>query len=286
MKEFQYAKDIYDNIPIPAELSERVQEGIRTGKAYYQRRRNRRLCRWMVIAACFCLVLAGLNLSPTLAGAAANIPIFGGLFQILTFVDYSKSEDGIYYDVSVPTVKAEGALAEKVNAVIQEKVAGHLAKARQDWEEYREAFFATGGTKEEWGGREMEVGIDYEIKSQTEEWVSFTVSFTEAWVSAYEECYYYNLDFAENRELTLQDVLGENWVFVCNAAIQKQIEERTETDGFTYFFSADQGGFTTVDENTEFYIRENGTVVVCFPKYSISSGAAGKLEFDIHIQEE
>ncbi|MCX4317967.1 MAG: RsiV family protein [Lachnospiraceae bacterium] len=285
MNEFKHAKENYDNIPIPAELPERVQAGIRMGKVYYQNRRNRKLCCWIATAACFCAVLAGLNLSPTLASAAANVPLLGELFQVMTFVNYSKSEDGIHYNVSAPEVKAESALAEKVNTAIQEKIALHFAKAQQDWEDYREAFFTTGGTEEEWGDREMDVVIDYEIKSQTKEWVSFIVSFAEAWVSVYEECYYYNLDFTRDEELTLQDFLGENWVSICNNAIQKQIDKSVDANGFTYFFASDEEGFTTVDESTEFYIREDGMVVVCFPKYSIAAGAAGNLEFVVPIQE-
>ena len=286
MNELKHAKETYDNTPIPSELSERVQAGIQKGKALYQNRRNRTFHRWMVAAACFCLVLAGLNLSPTLASAAANAPVFGGLFQVLIFVDYTKSEDDINYNVSAPRVEAESNLAEKVNAAIQEKVDQHLAKAQQDWDDYREAYFATGGTEDEWGDRKMDVIIDYEIKSQTEDWVSFTVSYAENWVSSYEECSYYNLNFTENRDLTLRDFLGENWVTVCNTAIQKQIDESIDANGLTYFFAPDEGGFTTVNESTSFYVREDGMIVVCFPKYSIAAGAAGNLEFVIRPQEE
>ena len=135
MNEWKHAKERYDNIPIPSELPERVQRGIQMGKERYRSRRRRVARRWMATAACFCLVLAGLNLSPTLANAATKTPVLGGLFQVLIFVDYNKSEDGIDYDVSIPKVEAEGVLAEKVNAAIQEKVDQHLAKARQDWDE-------------------------------------------------------------------------------------------------------------------------------------------------------
>ncbi len=281
MNEFENAKNAYGSTPIPPELAGRVQEGIRAGKA---RRRNRRAMavrRWAAAAACFGLVLAGLNLSPTLANAASSVPVLGGLFQVLTFVDYDKSEGGIDYDVSVPEVDAAGSLAEKVNAAIQEKVDQHLAKAEQDWADYREAFFATGGTEEEWGGREMNVMIDYEIKGQTDHWVSFIVTFAEGWVASYEERSYYNLDFAEGRSLTLRDFLGEDWVNTCNVSIRKQIDVRTDAGGSTFFFAPDEGGFTTVDESTNFYVREDGIVVVCFPKYSIAAGAAGNVEFAI-----
>lgn len=129
MNEFKSAKESYENTPIPQELDARVQAGIREGKARYQARRGRTFRRWASAAACFCAVLAGLNLSPTVAKAAAGVPVLGGLFQILTFVDYDKTEDGIHYDVSVPRVEADSGLAEKVNAAVQERVDAHLAKA-------------------------------------------------------------------------------------------------------------------------------------------------------------
>ena len=282
MNEFKNAKEAYENTPIPAGLSERVQAGIEEGKARYRARRGRTFRRWASAAACFCVVLAGLNLSPTIAKAAANVPVLGGLFQVLTFADYDKTEDGIHYDVTVPQVEAESDLAQRVNAIVQEKVDQHLAKAQKDWDDYREAFFATGGTEEEWAGREMDVIVDYDIKSQTDTRVSFVATLAEGWVASMEERYYYNLDLAENRDLTLRDYLGDTWVETCNASIQKQIDASVDEEGFTFFFTPEMGGFTTVDETNGFYVREDGTVVVCFPEYSIAAGAAGMPEFPIN----
>ena len=281
MNEFKRAKEDYDNIPIPQELDARVRAGIQEGRALCRARRGRMVRRWGAAAACFVLMLAGLNLSPTIAKAAADVPLLGGLFQVLTFVDYEKTEDGIHYDVSVPQVEAESGLAERVNAAIQEKVDAHLAKAQQDWDDYREAFFATGGTEEEWADREMDVIVDYEVKSQSGSRVSFVVTFAEGWVSSMEERYYYNLDLSGDRDLTLRDYLGDTWVETCNASIQKQIDASVDEEGFTFFFTPEMGGFTTVDETTGFYVREDGTVVVCFPEYSIAAGAAGMPEFPI-----
>lgn len=281
MNEFRSAKEEYDNTPIPEELSDRVRAGIEEGRTRYKARRGRTVRRWTSAAACFALVLAALNLSPTIAKAAADVPVLGGLFQVLTFADYNKTEDGIHYDVSVPKVEAEGGLAQAVNDAIENRVQRHLLKAQKDWDEYREAFFATGGTEEEWAGREMDVIVDYEIKSQSDSRVSFVVTFAEGWVASMEERYYYNLDLSEDRDLTLRDYLGEDWVNVCNASIQRQIAESVDAEGFTFFFAPEDGGFTTVDETTSFYVREDGTVVVCFPKYGIAAGAAGFPEFPI-----
>ena len=154
-------------------------------------------------------------------------------------------------------------------------------QARQIWEEYREAYLATGGTQEEWEQREMDVIVDYEIKSQTDTTVSFVVNLFQGSFNAYNKLYFYNLDLQEDRDITLADLLGEDWVAICNAAIETQIADSVDEDGFTYFFPPDQGGFTTVDEDTDFYIDQNGTPVVVFPQYAIAAGAAGAVEFPI-----
>ena len=112
MNKFDEARKEYENIPIPAELGDRVQEGIRQGRTA-RRTRLRRRRMWLSAAACFTVLAVSLNISPTIAHAAANVPVLGGLFEILTFVSYEKSEDGINYSVDVPQVEAEGDLTEK-----------------------------------------------------------------------------------------------------------------------------------------------------------------------------
>lgn len=276
MNEFKNARDQYESTPIPEELSGRVQAGIRQGRA--RARARGRGFRWGVGAAAACLVLVGgLNVSPTFAAAAADVPVLGGLFQVLTVRSYDEVKDGIDYDVSVPEVEAGGAVSEAVNAEIQERVDAHLAQAQSDWEAYKDAFFATGGTEEDWGDREMNVIIDYEIKSQTDTAVSFVVNFGEGWISASQQRYCYNLDLENDRDITLADVLGEDWVNVCNDAVEAYIAQ----DGSGLFYAPDQGGFTTVDEATSFYMNEDGSVTLVFPEYSIAAGAAGIVEIPV-----
>lgn len=279
MNEFKQARMDYEATPIPRELEERVRRGIRQGRWNYRKKRLFRCAAGA--AACFAVLVAMLNLSPTVALAAAEVPVLGGLFRVLTVRDFHTVEDGIRYDVSVPGVEGEGTLAKRIDAIIQEKVDAHLAQAKRDWAEYRDAFFATGGTEEEWGDREMDVIVNYSIKSQTDTTVSFVVTLGEGWVTAREESYYYNLNLAEDRCITLQELLGENWVERCNEVIRTSIEASTDAEGFCCFFSPDEGGFTTVDEDTDFYIRSDGVPVVTFPQYSIAAGAAGSPEFPI-----
>ena len=120
MNEFKQAKEEYDSTPIPEELEQRVQAGIRQGRSTGRAKRHG--LRWGVGVAAACLVMVGgLNVSPTFAAAAADVPVLGGLFQVLTVRNYETVKDGIDYDVSVPEVDADGALTEAVNAEIQKR---------------------------------------------------------------------------------------------------------------------------------------------------------------------
>ena len=262
MNEFKRAREEYESTPIPEELDARVRAGIRQGRTS-SRSRGYKVVRRTAgsVAACLAVLMAGLNVSPTFAAAAADVPVLGGLFQVLTIRDYETVENGIDYKVTVPGVESEGDLAEKVNAEIQERVDAHLAQAQADWDDYKDAFLATGGTEEEWADREMNVLIDY----------------AEGWVAAMQQRYCYNLDLANDKDITLADVLGEDWVGICNDAVNAKIA----ADESGLFFTPEQGGFTTVDDATSFYLNEDGSVTLVFPEYSIAAGAAGIVEIPV-----
>ena len=279
MNEFKDAKNEYENTPIPEELNDRVQAGIRQGKAARARRKWRQ--GLTAAAACFAVAVGALNLSPTVAAAAADVPVLGGLFQVLTVRSYETEKDQVHYQVEVPEVASDADIAQRVNAEIQERVDEHVAEMEQMWKEYHEAFISTGGTEEEWAQRSMDVNVTYEVKSQTDTTVSFVVDLSQCSVYASQTQYYYNLDLANDRDITLRDLLGDDWLSICNSAIQAQIDASVDADGFTYFFKPEEGGFTTVDETTSFYIREDGVPVVVFPEYAIAAGAAGIVECPI-----
>lgn len=181
---------------------------------------------------------------------------------------------------------------DAVNEQIQIIVNEYEEEAIGRFEEYREDFFYSGGTEEEWGDRTADIVVDYEVTYQEGTIISLILTTEESWVAVYSINYYYNLDVEEGRYLTLADLLGEDWIEICNESIRAQIEERlAEDDSLIYWgFGVDFGdefeGFKTVDENTQFYINENGNPVVCFDKYEIAPGYMGVQEFEILLPSE
>ena len=276
MNDFQHAKEAYESTPIPAELKDRVRSGIRQGKANRARRAWGR--RLGTVAACFAVLVAVLNVSPAAAAAAADVPVLGGLFQMLTVRSFAEENGDRTLEVSQPAVENGDALAQRVNAEIQAIVDEKIAEGEQMVADYKEAFFATGGTQEQWDQHDNSVSVTYEIKSQTDTAVSFVVDSVVTTTSALEEQFYYNLDLAAGKELTLADVLGEDWVTVCNDSIRSQMAAAEDP---SVYFDESMGGFSTVDETTQFYLNQAGNPVVVFPKYTVAIGAMGVVEFEI-----
>ena len=280
MNELNEAKVRYTSAEIPAELNRRVQEGIRQGQRKHRKYVAARIWKrtTLCMAACLAVVIAGLNVSPTLARAAEEVPVLGGLFRVLTFRQYEDDSGDYVLNVTQPAVSGT-ANAEKINAEIQKRVEARVEEGKQLVQESKDAFFATGGTNEEWVQRDKaDITVIYEIKSQTEERVSFLVdSYINAGFSN-EEQYYYNLDLADGHELTLADVLGEDWVQRCNDSIRAQMVDAEDP---SVYFDESMGGFTTVDESTQFYLNEAGQAVVVFPRATVAIGAMGIVEFVI-----
>ncbi|MDO4292286.1 MAG: DUF3298 domain-containing protein [Eubacteriales bacterium] len=299
-------KKIYDNIEIPEELSRVVNRAIaskdkerimREAKKRQKRNMTVRIFRGAAAAAAGLLVCVtvGLNTSEAFAKEMSDIPVLGALAQVLTVRSYHGTDGDYEIDMEVPKIEEEtasGAATDRtadVNAEIGKIVDDYMEQAKTEFQEYKEAFFATGGTEEEWADRKMDITVDYNIKYQKGNILSLELITAKGWVAAEEERHYYNLDLSDGQDLTLRQLLGDSYVEQCNESIKKQIEDRLAADDSLSYFGfgpnaqddKESGieGFTTVTEDTDFYINEKGEVVIVFPEYSIAPGYMGFQEF-------
>lgn len=291
MGRLENMKSEYDNIPIPEELNARIQKEIdKSGKRLAQEkkilsiRRRGGIRKAAAAAAAVCVVFtAALNTSTAFAEEAAQLPVIGTLARVLTFRTYESEQDGIGISVEVPTVDMiqtdTGIKADEVNREIFNLCRQYADEAVSRAEEYRKAFLDTGGTEEEWEAHNIQIQVGYEIKSQTDQYLSFIVRGTENWTAAYSEARYYNIDVNTGKMVTLEDLLGSDYLRIADESIRQQISSRQE-DG-EVFWPAEEGGFVGISENAKFYINENGNPVIVFEKYEIAPGSSGEIEFEI-----
>lgn len=289
MEKLENARAEYEKIEIPEELRERVASTVKRERMIHEAQKKKKThpLRWCGggVAAAMVITVIGLNSSSAFAAAAKDIPVVGKIASVLTFRNYEYSNQDYRIQGEVPGITVEAVLVEEdklsnqLNEEIQKKCDDYVTEAVKRAEEYKEAFLATGGTEEEFAEKNIVIQVGYEIKSQTKNTLSFMVEGTESWVSAYAMTEYYNLDLDTFTYLTLSDVLGEDYVAIANQSIKEQIDSRRES-GDTYFTS-EEGGFASVDENTRFYLNEQGLPVVVFDKYEVAPGSEGLVEFVI-----
>lgn len=278
-------RDAYENIRIPEELGQSVEQTVCRVriKKKVQERRKRRARRILGAAAVFVTVITvAVNTSEAFAMEAHKLPVIGGLVKIVTIRSYERTGREMQVKVEVPGVdlgENDNGLSDIVNEQIEKMTSQYEEEALLRAEEYKEAFLATGGTEEEWEQHDIRVKVWYEIKSQTKDMLSFAIKGTESWTSAYAQTRYYNLDLKTNTFLTLEDLLGEDYTAIANEQIRAQMEERTNAGAV--FLSTAEGGFTGIGKDAVFYINERGNPVVVFEKYSIAPGSVGEVEFEI-----
>ena len=293
MSRLEDAKKKYDKTEIPKELSKRVQAAVEeSGARKREREKVVRIRRRKVLAGKCAGVAAGLaivfttalNTNTAFADMAARLPVVGGVARLLTFRSYEKDEGDWKISVKIPSVEMIAAdtngLDDSLNQEIHELCIRYGEEAQQRAMEYKKAFMETGGTEEEWAAHNIEINVWYEIKSQTEDYLSFAVMGTESWTSAYSEARYYSIDLKNGKLATLQTLLGDEYVRKADESIQTAMRERQETEGIE-FRAQDEGGFSGIDENTKFYVNEKGNPVIVFDKYEIGPGAYGAMEFEV-----
>lgn len=283
-KDFDKAKKQYNSVEIPEELRGMVEETINNmenKKRVVKMKKN--IFNYSVIsaAACMMVLVTALNTNEAFAKNIGDIPVIGHIAKVLTIRSYEEKDSDKDTNVNVPAIQSEEEISKKVNQVISDKVDEYVAEANERIEEYKQAFLSTGGTEEEFDKHDISIDVDYEVKYQDENKVSFVLFGAESWVSAYKFRDYYNISLKDNKELTLRDILGEDYIQIANDSIKKEMALRLESNENFEYFDESNGGFSSVDDTTKFYLNEEGNVVIVFDKYEIGPGSMGYQEFII-----
>lgn len=287
MKVLEDAKKDYEDIPIPQELSERIMMEVKKADKRRKKQMIKRISRYGMTAAASLTILftVGLNTSVAFANAAENIPVIGAMAKVLTFRSYQTKTDDLNMTVDIPSIdmisEEFSEVEDSVNSEIYELCRQYANEAEKRVEEYRTAFLDTGGTLEEWEAHNIEIKVWYEVKTQTDKYLSLVINGAENWNNAGGKSRYYNFDLEKGGLLTLRDVMGNDYGQMIEEQIRSQMKERETTQGIKYF----EGELPELSDDTKFYMNESGNPVIVFEPYEIAPGADGQQEFEITINE-
>lgn len=290
MKRMEKAKQKYEDIPIPNELSERIMLEVEKAEKKYNRKsiKKRRdllmkkgVVAVMAAAAAIILFTIGVNTNEAFAKEISDIPVLGTIAKVLTFRSYETQTEDLKISVDIPSIELISeelnGLEKSVNEDIYAFCTQYVDEAMKKAEKYRKAFLDTGGTEEEWAEHNITIKVWYEVKSQTDEYLSLVIMGADNWSSANSEARYYNFDMKAGKWITLNDILGDDRMQSAEQNIRDQIKQREEETGMDYFDDEWKG----LDENTKFYVNDIGNPVIVFERYEIAPGALGQQEFEI-----
>lgn len=270
----------YENIEIPQQLSSVVEDAIACGSGGRPKRHRpwKAIAAFVptAVAACFILLL---NLSPSFAAGACNLPVVGSVCRIFVFREYHTQDEIKYIDAVIPQIENTGktALEQRVNLYIQQLIQSCLEESEARAKEYYDAFVATGGDPADF--HPIGITIDYEVKHLSDQYVSLHIYHYETAIAAYQSDYYYTLDLESEKILTLKDWFGSNYKEIVADSIRRTIltwpsdQQRELWPDITLE--------DLITESRSFYLNQEGQAVVVFDKYELACGAAGRPEFVI-----
>lgn len=264
-------KKDYDNIKIPKELDDVVNNALNCNT------KNRKYIEKMVIAASLLLVVLGINISPAFAQTLSKIPIIGNIIEIITIKNYSIDKNG--YKASIDIPKISGLTDKKLEYKLNNDFEKEGKKLYEDFLEEMKELKA-----DKVQGHSL-VESWYETITNNDDLLSIVVytHYTQGSSNTIRKIY--NIDKRNETVLSLEGMFKNNdYIDVISQNIKEQMRENMKKDKNKHYWLDDEiaeMNFKSIDKNQDFYINENGELVICFDKYDVAPGYMGLVEFTI-----
>ena len=279
-------KKEYDNIKVPEEMREKLEQSINRAKEEKKRMKKITLYKTFgSMAAVLAIVLILPNTSQTAAAAMQQIPLLGNLFKVVTVRDYQVNEERNNADVKVPQVEVDTAddnadsdtvaqaraSADAINFDINEETNKLI-------EEFKESL------KNEEGYQSLY--IDSNVKLDTDNLFSLELILYQGAGSGYEQHKHYTVDKKTGKELSLKDLCGDDYIDTISEEIKTQMREQMAADETVQYWLDDpeveEWNFDKIAEDQDLYVNEDGHIVVCFNEYDVAPGSMGCVEFTLN----
>lgn len=281
-KKLQLLKQQYLEVPIPKELDSMV-ENILKEKNLYKRKRKRILKSISLVAASLFISLVlltiGVNSSQAFASTVSKIPIVGGIVKVLTFKEYTVDEERFKANIQVPSI--EGLENKELENSLNEK---YLAENKKLYEE----FMAEMEEMKKNEGGYLGVDSGYEVVTDTEQLLSIRRYVLNIAGSSSTTYQYDTIDKKEEILITLPSLFqDDSYIDVISENIKTQMREKMrENDGFIYWIDIGEDEefiqpFEKISPHQNFYITEEGKLVISFDEYEVGPGYMGVQEFEI-----
>lgn len=271
-KRLEKLKAQYKDVPIPQELDQIVENGLK-------RTKKRLKPSWVmgIVAAAMLLFTASINASPTFANNLAQIPGLSAVVKVLSFTAIDVKDGNYEAKIEVPKITGDSEEIQALNAQYE-------AEGMALYEQYLEF------TSEMDGGH-YAVNSGYEVKTENEQILSFGRYVLEIVGSSSTVMQYTTIDKEKQIVITLPSLFkDESYIETISTYIAQTMREEMNATNQEkmYWVSGVEGVdesytdvFESIAADQSFYITENGKLVIAFDKYEVAPGYMGLVEFEI-----
>ena len=239
---------------------------------------KKRIIRSLSTAACICVAFIGVvNINTSFAAQLIDIPAIGTITKLVTIDKLALNDKYREINIEIPAIEGiEDAKAqEEINSILKQRGIAVYDKALENSDKLKDESEKAGFLS----SMPEIVNQSYTVIRNDEDILSFKVVTTKIRASGYETAHFYNVDLRNSKLLKLSDLFNKDYdyISVINNEIISKMKEAIKKEDAGYFIEY----FTTIDDNTNFYINEEGNLVIVFNEYEIAAGYMGMAEFII-----
>ena len=131
-----------------------------------------------------------------------------------------------------------------------------------------------------------EVLVDYDVIVTPEQYFTLKLKHYEASADGAEMVYYYTVDLTTGERLLLGDLFtdGADYITPISEEIIRQMREQMAADDMVAYWideEMDDWNFKEITPETQFYINENGHIVISFNEGDVAPMYMGVVTFEI-----
>ena len=250
--------------PLPEDYAQRVRGTCAAleDRPPARRRSFRHWGGWL--AAALALFVAVPNVSPAAAAAMAEIPVLGGLVEIVTFHRYAYDDGHSSADVTVPELSG-GQSAQAVSGEVQAYTDRLLAEFQAQQETVGEGY--------------QGLYVASSVVTDTPEWFTLRIDATRTQASGYDFSRFYHIDKTTDETVVLADLFREDadYAQALSDEVLAQMDAQMATDPNVTYFPEQ----LAIPADQNFYWDAEGQLVLVFDEYAVAPGAMGMVEFTI-----
>lgn len=259
-------------------------EGILSESEKKKRRNIGRTVGWAAAAAALVLVVVP-NVSANAAYAMEQIPILGNVIKVVTIRNYQFENEN--YSADIQRVQLEQGNGAENAGMEGAETENSIQTINESIEEMTDRLIARFEEQKELEGGHGSIDTTHEVITDTDTWFTLRINVTETAASGYQYQYYYHIDKTTGEIASLKDLFqeGADYITPISENIKEQMRKEMQADESKIYWidSEDEivEQFEAIKEEQNFYLNEDGQIVICFDEYEVAPGYMGLVEFAV-----